>query len=54
MMERCESAVEEYSINLCYLPFLRLVAAAGDRMLMYMNWSDGAIVFLGISNKTLS
>lgn len=45
---------EEYPINLYYLLFWRLVAAAGDRMLMYMNWPDGTVVFLGISNKTLS
>lgn len=53
-MKRWESAVEEYPINLCYLLFLRLVSAAGDRLLMYMNWPGGVIVFLGISNKTLS
>lgn len=33
-MRRWKSAVEEYHINLCYLLFLRLVAATGDRMLM--------------------
>lgn len=53
MVKRRKSTVEEYPISLCFLHFLKLMAAAGDRMLMYMNWPDGTIVFLGVSNKKL-